>query len=215
MIRKQFTEVTAFYKEELHRNAVRIYIAFYICALIGLIVALIFGGGFSPEQILGFANAYVYGGSSTAAQTAQSASASGDGWLHYLTHNGSAALKMTLAGIIPFVPVLLLYIPFNGVMLGIIPAVAYLLVGTNPVLSFVTSVLPHALFELASFASALAIGLYIHRTITNLIRKREADDIKTMIVNSVRAFICIVIPLVLVAGIIEAYITPAIQAAFG
>ncbi|RAP54551.1 MAG: hypothetical protein BZ137_01605 [Methanosphaera sp. rholeuAM130] len=120
-----------------------------------------------------------------------------------IMHNFTVAVLIILGGLILSIPSLLLIV-FNGIDLGTIFGVD---------LTFAcTSVLPHGIIEYLSLALALAIALKIARIEVNIIKNRSFnifEEYNVELKDILVLFIIIVI-LLIIAGIIEAYITPLV-----
>jgi stage II sporulation protein M len=100
---------------------------------------------------------------------------------------------------------------FFGVILGIFPLVSALANGY--VLGFVSllsvnsagvtslwKIFPHGIFELPAIFISLGLGLKMG---TFIFKKEKLKTFESYLINSVRAFLLIVIPLLVIAGIIE------------
>lgn len=98
-----------------------------------------------------------------------------------------------------------------GVLLGIFPMIAT--IANGYVLGFVASMsvesggflilwmlLPHGIFELPAIFISLGLGLKFG---TFIFQKRKLESFKEFFWNSLRVFLFIVIPLLVIAGIIE------------
>ena len=98
-----------------------------------------------------------------------------------------------------------------GVLLGIFPMIAT--IANGYVLGFVASMsvesggflilwrlLPHGIFELPAIFISLGLGLKFGTFIS---QKRKLESFKEFFWNSLRVFLLIVIPLLVIAGIIE------------
>jgi stage II sporulation protein M len=111
----------------------------------------------------------------------------------------AAILLGVSLGIIP-----LLFLAYNGYVLG---AVAYL-TGVEEGLSFVLlAIIPHGLIELPMIFLSVAIGVRIG--LTTLARLRgQTVSVKQEITAGVAVFLRFVAPLLLVASVIETFVTP-------
>ncbi len=98
-----------------------------------------------------------------------------------------------------------------GVLLGIFPIVAA--IANGYLLGFVSSItvensgflvlwrlLPHGIFELPAVFISLGLGLKFG---TFIFKKRKMESFKEYLFNSLKVFFLIVIPLLIIAGIIE------------
>ena len=105
-------------------------------------------------------------------------------------NNVTASLLAMLYGLIPFVP---LY-QHHGIGLGV----------------YFIGILPHGIFELPALILSCALGLLICRTGTEKLRKRSDVFFLRRVLDCNRVFLSFVAPLLLVAALVEAYITPAL-----
>ncbi len=98
-----------------------------------------------------------------------------------------------------------------GVLLGIFPMIAT--IANGYLLGFVASIsvenggflilwrlLPHGIFELPAIFISLGLGLKFG---TFIFQKRKLESFKEYFFNSLRVFFLIVLPLLIIAGIIE------------
>jgi stage II sporulation protein M len=108
-------------------------------------------------------------------------------------------LKSTFAGI------------FFGIVLGIFPVISA--IANGYVLGFVSSlsvstsgitslwrIFPHGIFELPAIFISLGLGLKLG---TFLFQKKKLQAFKHYLINSLRAFLLIIVPLLIIAAIIE------------
>lgn len=73
--------------------------------------------------------------------------------------------------------------------------------------SLLASVLPHGIFELSAICLCVSIGLYIG---TYWFRKNKVYKGKQLAKYTIILYSCFIVPLMLLAALIEAYITPQI-----
>jgi len=98
-----------------------------------------------------------------------------------------------------------------GVLLGIFPVIAA--IANGYLLGFVSSIsvenngflvlwrlLPHGIFELPAIFISLGLGLKFG---TFIFQKRKLESFKEYFFNSLKVFFLIIIPLLIIAGIIE------------
>jgi stage II sporulation protein M len=113
----------------------------------------------------------------------------------FLNNIKASALAMFLGiifGIIPLVVAI-----SNGYLLGF---VAHEAVAVGGLLTL-WKILPHGIFELPAILFSIALGMKLG---TNFFRIKELKKIKYHLQESIRFFIFIIFPLLLIAGIIEA-----------
>ena len=89
------------------------------------------------------------------------------------------------------------------------------LAGVNPTGLFVLGVLPHGIFELSALLFSYGMGFYLSLSLARLIiRSRKSKPLLEVLKEIFRAFVWIVAPFTILAGLIEAYITPLLLAWF-
>ena len=74
---------------------------------------------------------------------------------------------------------------------------------------------PHGIFEIPALLIAFAGGLYLCRGMGALIRRRqESPRFEELMISLLRLYCTIILPLLVIASLVEAYITPACMAFF-
>ena len=120
-------------------------------------------------------------------------------------NNITASLLSMLYGLIPFSA---LALGTNALMLGAFAAI-YQQQGIGFGAYFV-GVLPHGIFELSALILSCALGLLICRTGTERILKKSDTPFFRRVLDCIRVFLTFSVPLLLVAALIETYVTPAL-----
>ena len=123
-------------------------------------------------------------------------------------NNITASLLSMLYGLIPFLPLSALALGTNALLLGAFAAL-YQHHGIGLGVYFI-GILPHGIFELPALILSCALGLLICRTGTEKLRKRSDVSFLRRVLDCNRVFLSFVTPLLLVAALVEAYITPAL-----
>jgi uncharacterized membrane protein SpoIIM required for sporulation/ABC-type transport system involved in multi-copper enzyme maturation permease subunit len=125
-------------------------------------------------------------------------------------HNIRAELIMMAAGVFSFgVLGLLLFLGNFSLVGGVLAATK--LVGLSPWLVLLAGVLPHGVIELPSVILAGAAMLYLGaRLVTPLEGKSISETLIVTIADVLKVFLAVCVPLLLIAGLIEANITPRI-----
>lgn len=75
--------------------------------------------------------------------------------------------------------------------------------------SLLLNVLPHGIFELSAICFCVSIGLYVG---TYWLRKNKVYRGKQLVKYTIVLYACFIVPIMLLAALIEAYITPRIGA---
>ena len=123
-------------------------------------------------------------------------------------NNVIASLLSMLYGLIPFLPLSALALGMNALMLGAFAAI-YQQQGIGLGV-YVLGVLPHGIFELSALILSCALGLLICRTGTERILKKSDTPFFRRVLDCIRVFLTFSVPLLLVAALIETYVTPAL-----
>ena len=119
-----------------------------------------------------------------------------------------------LLGLIPFLFLPALPLILNAAIIGAVGG-GLSLAGVNPTGLFVLGVLPHGIFELSALLFSYGMGFYLSLSLARLIiRSRKSKPLLEVLKEIFRAFVWIVAPFTILAGLIEAYITPLLLAWF-
>ena len=129
-------------------------------------------------------------------------------------NNLRATFLVFLAGLVSFsvlgVMVYLLNVGLIGAVLGI-----FKLVGYSPLALFAAGLLPHGIFEIPALMLSTAIVLRMGAVlVTPQMGKSMGQILLEQLASWLKVFLGLVIPLLALAAVIEAYITPTILAAF-
>lgn len=118
-----------------------------------------------------------------------------------------------LLGLLPFLFLPLLALFANAFIIGIMVAALSMLNLT--LTSFVAGLLPHGIFEIPAMILSFTLGIYLCKELTmNLLQKRKNTSIQPVFENVLRVYVTIIIPFLIIAGFIEAYLTPIIMNCF-
>lgn len=122
-------------------------------------------------------------------------------------NNLSAAAMSILYGVIPLIRLPALAIGLNASVLGAVAAL-YQKNGIS-LLIFFTALLPHGIFELPALMIAFSEGLYLCADVTMRVRRRPGlAPASEMVIDLGRVYITVVVPLLFLASLVEAYVTP-------
>jgi stage II sporulation protein M len=128
-----------------------------------------------------------------------------------ILNNLRVSLLAIVAGIVPFLFLPMVILLINSVILGVMMGIFAGQSVKMSILMFLAGVLPHGIFELTAIFISVACGTFLCSTVTKKIRgKNKGAKISNVIKNSLKAFFIIVVPLIVVAGLIESFVTPAI-----
>jgi len=108
----------------------------------------------------------------------------------------------TLLGVIPAC-----FLLVNGVVLGVVLSLSGQARGLSVTL---LSLLPHGILELPAVFLGTAIGIMIGTSIARKLFTKSADKIGAELGRALKFFGSVIVPLLLVAAFVEAYVTPAL-----
>lgn len=121
-------------------------------------------------------------------------------------NNVTAAFSALLWGLVPFLYLTALPLGVNFFLLGALGAYS---AQAGPGLGFyLLGILPHGIFEIPALVLFCAAGLYLCSNTTA--RLRGQTEIRLLVVFSdvSRLFLCVILPLLAAAALVEAYVTP-------
>lgn len=134
-------------------------------------------------------------------------------WLRLLLNNIRASGLILLTGFIPFLFLPVFSLISNALLVG--AALGFASVTDGRALGVtIAGLLPHGVFEVPALCLACALGLILCRFLISKILRRgrlRAERALDFIGNICRVFVLIAVPLLIVASLVEAYITPMIM----
>lgn len=199
-MKKQFRALGDFWREEYGRWVGMTAIAFLVLVVLSYIAGRLFPE--IPATILTYFNEVV----------ADSGIVRDDGSFSALAlfgNNLRAMVLSTLYGFIPFLYLPALSMGVNAILLGMVASSV-----NGQWLLLAAGILPHGIFELPALCLSLAAGLCLCQNINRYIRKNEKGIMKPLLLNILRVTGLVVIPLLVVAAIMESYVTPAVMQLF-
>jgi stage II sporulation protein M len=125
-------------------------------------------------------------------------------------NNTRAVALIFFAGLVSFgVLGILLYMVNIGVIGGLFAL--FELLGVQPWPMFLAGVAPHGIFEIPALMIGSAVALYMGASIvTPQTGKSMGEVILELLADWVKIFLGVVVPLLAIAAVIEAYITPGL-----
>ena len=124
-----------------------------------------------------------------------------------LLNNLYAAGISILIGCIPFFFLTILPLFSNAVVLGAMGA----LYQTTGIGAFLIGILPHGIWELPALLVSFALGLYLCWTLSYKICLQRERSFRLALKEVGRAYLLIVVPLLLAAAVTETYVTPVLM----
>lgn len=199
-MKKQLRALGDFWREEYGRWVGMTAVAFLVLVVLAYIAGRLFPE--IPAAILTYFNEVV----------ADSGIVRDDGSFSALAlfgNNLRAMVLSTLYGFIPFLYLPALSMGVNAILLGMVASSV-----NGQWLLLAAGILPHGIFELPALCLSLAAGLCLCQNINRYIRKNEKGIMKPLLLNILRVTGLVVIPLLVVAAIMESYVTPAVMQLF-
>ena len=199
-MKKQFRAIGDFWRAEYGR-----YVGMTAAAFLVLLVLAYIAGRLFPDIPVSVISAFNE-------DIAGSGIVQEDGSFNVLalfTNNLRAMVLGVLYGFIPFLYLPALALGVNAAILGML---ASLIDGQWLLLA--AGILPHGIFELAALFLSLAAGLCLCKNINVYIRKNEKGVMKPLLLNILRVVVLLVLPLLVIAAVMETYVTPALMQLF-
>ena len=134
--------------------------------------------------------------------------------LALFSNNLRATVFIMVYGLVPFIQLPALALGVNTMALSVL-ASWYIVQGYS-IVAFLAAVLPHGLAEFPALILAFGVGLYVCGQVTRRLFRRDesALHIWDCLVLISRMLLLVLIPLLAVAAILEAYVTPLVAALF-
>ena len=134
--------------------------------------------------------------------------------LALFSNNLRATVFIMVYGLVPFIQLPALALGVNTMALSVL-ASWYIAQGYS-IVAFLAAVLPHGLAEFPALILAFGVGLYVCGQVTRRLFRRDesALHIWDCLVLISRMLLLVLIPLLAVAAILEAYVTPLVAALF-
>lgn len=124
-------------------------------------------------------------------------------WFYIFVNNLSVSLMLLvfffLFGIAPILALL-----SNGLTIGILVAYSISRIGLDNVF---LAIVPHGILEIPAFLIAAALSLYLSKKFFLFLRKKRAQ-FRQDLLFAIKIMLFVVTPLLLVAAIIETFVTP-------
>lgn len=199
-MKKQLRALGDFWREEYGRWVGMTAVAFLVLVVLSYIAGRLFPE--IPATILTYFNEVVADSGIVRDDGSFSAPA-------LFGNNLRAMVLSTLYGFIPFLYLPALSMGVNAILLGMVASSV-----NGQWLLLAAGILPHGIFELPALCLSLAAGLYLCQNINRYIRKNEKGIMKPLLLNILRVTGLVVIPLLVVAAIMESYVTPAVMQLF-
>lgn len=204
-LKQQYCETFAFLRGPLRPFLRNTCIAFFVIYLIFLV------SGLFSSAVLDMLTAYMR----NVVENAQIVNQDGGiDALRILSNNLRAAFLSIAYGLFPFLYLPAMAIGVNAAMLGGVTAL-YQVHGQS-MAYLAAGLLPHGIIEIPTLLIAFACGLYLCHEVTVRFRKQEEPPVpfSQTLFSLVRVYLTIITPALIVASLLEAYVTPLCMAMF-
>lgn len=198
ILKEQGEELRSFWRGGFSSEVWRAAAAFFILILLGY-----FSCFFFPvllDKVMALINTFFTGLDLTNNQGGLSA-------LALFSNNLRACAVAILYGFLPFVYLSSLALGMNAVLLGVLAA--YYTANGHSLLIYLAAVLPHGIFELPALVLSFSLGLFLCGQMTLQVKKAESTmPLIACLENAARLYLLIIVPLLAVSSLVEAYVTP-------
>ncbi|MBQ3103123.1 MAG: stage II sporulation protein M [Oscillospiraceae bacterium] len=205
-MKRYFSHISRFFKEGYSESVKTTAAAFFILALVGYLAAFLF-----PD----FTNDYV---ERTIAMLTESGIVEESGAISFelvLANNISVCFMSALYGFIPFIYLSAYPLGSNAALMGLM-AGYYQQNGISLSL-YALSILPHGIIEIPAMILTFALGLQLCRNFTQNLKTEKKlpgnNTSKQLILDFLRIFFTLILPLILASAALEVYVTPQVVAA--
>lgn len=115
-------------------------------------------------------------------------------------------------GLIPFIFLPAWALLSNSMMIGALLGVVQVSGVASLAKTVVFGLLPHGIFELPAFFLSMAMGIYLCKTLTlKIFGGAKEEKILPMLNGIAKGFVMVVIPLLIVAALLECFLTPQLM----
>lgn len=197
----EYKKIKAFYKKDLHRIFIGMIILFFaICIITSLF--LYYNQDIANQLLMETRKLLLSKDVLTDTGTIQVSS--------LIANNLFASFYSIVIGIIPFLFLPLFSLLLNAGIIGVV--FGSMSITHSSMLLIFVGLLPHGIFELTALLLSLSLGVYLCKEIClRIIGKKRKLSMVNMILHILRVYILIIVPLMIVAGFIETFITPMLM----
>lgn len=121
-------------------------------------------------------------------------------------NNVTAAFSAILWGLVPFAYLSVFSLGFNFFVVGAVGA--YYVHGGTSLAAYLAGILPHGVVELPTLVLFCAAGLYLCSCTTARVRGNKDIRLIPVLAQISTLFLWVILPLLALAALIEAYVTP-------
>ena len=122
-------------------------------------------------------------------------------------NNFQACLVSVFYGLIPFAYFTAISLGVNAMILGVMAS--YYVTNGYSMALYLASILPHGIFELPALVLGIACGLLLCRNVTQRFTKKADDQHRSPCISCIfQTFLLLIVPLLAIAALVEAHLTP-------
>ena len=201
-LKQQHRALWRFYREELGEALLITAAAFVIIALLSFALG-IFNRNI-PEFVVNYFQQLL--------ESNDIVTEDGIDLLALFGNNLRACGVSILYGFIPFLYLTALALGTNALILGVFAA--FFVNNDTSLLVYFAGITPHGVFELSALLLAFSGGFLLCRRVTQYVRKNTKGVMKPLMLNLLRVFVMHILPLLVIAAVMEVYVTPRVMALF-
>ena len=130
------------------------------------------------------------------------------------SNNIRAMMYSIIYGFIPFLFIPVIILCSNIMFLSVVSAYSYIsgYSGLYVLIYMILGIVPHGIFEIPAICLSVALGINLCAKLNKKIIGNEDIIFRGVIKNTLRIFVTIVLPLTVIAALVETFITPLIMA---
>lgn len=130
-------------------------------------------------------------------------------------NNLFVGLVIILCGFIPIYGLPVVYSLLSFASVGIVMGFGFIM-EKNILQAMMVAFVPHAVIEVIAILYSVAIGMYVNKNMIKKVyfRKKKSEKFKYLLIRSMKSYLLIVIPVFLIAALVEAFITSRLADSF-
>ena len=133
--------------------------------------------------------------------------------LSLLTNNWTAMLFSACYGFIPFLFLPLVSLLANGSLLGMLAVIYH--TGGVSLLAYLAGILPHGIFEIPALMLSVTCGVCLCRNMCRMLLHSDKQiPLVELLSDLLRVLLLVVLPLTVLAAVMECYVTPWVMGLF-
>lgn len=133
--------------------------------------------------------------------------------LKIFANNARVSLRFVMFGSIPLVYFPMFAYLTNMALIGLVTSLVVNLSGVS-VIGILAGLVPHGIFEIPAIVYATVLGVVLCKEMTKALWGKEHKPFNELFYNAARGYCLVVVPLLMIAGFVESFITPIIMNLF-